>query len=302
MTKLPLVTNSRLRAYRRCPRYHDISYVQGYRPVETSAAMYFGTLVHLGLEGWWGSGLPFALSKMRAVESDEWELIKAEELVRGYDFRWRDENWETVAVEQEFRVPLSDIADMGGKIDAIARRNGQIYIIEHKTSGEDISPGSAYWQRLTLDSQISTYLRAVPDAVGVLYDVLLRPTINPYKATPEASRKYTQARKLYANQRANDETPDEYRTRLREDIAAAPNKYYQRGTVVRTAEETAEALLDCQEWAKRALDGGHAPKNPENCKMYGSVCSYLPVCCGTATLDDKLKYRKVETVNEELNQ
>jgi hypothetical protein len=297
---LQVVTNSQLRAYRRCPRLHLHSYVDGYRPIETPYVMRFGTLVHLGLEGWWGSGLSFGLEKMRSGDySDEWMLIKAEELLRGYDARWRDEGWETIAVEKEFRVPLMDGTDIAGKIDAIARRNGQVFLVEHKTSGVDITPGSRYWQKLTLDSQVSTYLQATAEyePVGILYDVLYRPSMENLQATPPEKRKYTKSGSLYAYQRSDDETPDDYRVRLREDIASNPDKYYARGTVVRTENEAAEALSDTREWAKRALADKMAPKNPENC----DGCGYFPVCSGVARLEDPLRYRKAERANEELS-
>lgn len=71
------------------------------------------------------------------------------------------------------------------------------YVIEHKTSSADIRPGSPYWKRLILDSQISNYLDAakalgVNDLRGVIYDVVKKPAKFPLKATPEEARKYTE--------------------------------------------------------------------------------------------------------------
>lgn len=327
MIRLPVITNSELRAYRKCPKYHDIAYKQRIRPVEQSYALRFGTLVHTGLEAYWKAStfkLSAAFAVMRQHESDEFELIKAEELLRGYSIRWADDGWKAVTsakgapmVEHEFSVELAHPmtgevfpARIGGKLDALAEKDGRVYVVEHKTSSEDITPGSAYWQRLTLDSQVSTYIKAVKDLgyvdlSGVLYDVLRRPDMEPKKATPEASRKYTKATKtkpsrLYANQREHDETPDEYRARLREDIASDPDSYYQRGTVVRTESEEREAAWDLWTWSEAIMRGGYAPRNVEACKTVYGACSYIGVCSGTESLDNTLKFRRAETAHEEL--
>lgn len=310
-----LITNSRLRAFRRCPRYHQHAYVDLVRPIEQSYALRFGTLIHLGLEAYWKATewkLSHAFKAMQAVESDEFELIKAEELLRGYSIRWADDGWQTILVEHEFSVPLTHPATgeefpakLGGKLDALASKDGRVYVVEHKTSSEEIGPGSAYWQRLTLDSQVSTYLKAAKDLghdpSGVLYDVLFRPSIEYRKATPEEKRKYTKTGKLYANQRDIDESPEEYRQRLREDIADDPDSYYQRGTVVRTESEEREAHFDLWSWAEATLRGGYQPRNTEACKTVYGVCPYISVCSGVDSLSNVLKFRKCDRENEELS-
>lgn len=315
-----LITNSRLRAFRRCPRYHDLAYVQLIRPVEQSYALRFGTLIHKGLEAYWKAEnwkLSHAIEAMKAMcareNYDEFDLIKAEELLRGYSIRWADDGWETVAVEKEFAVQLIHPATgetfphkLGGKLDALARKDGRLYIPEHKTSSEDISPGSAYWQRLTLDSQVSTYLQAAKemgyaDVSGVLYDVLFRPSLEPKKATPEDKRRYTKKGKLDARQRDRDESPEEYRLRLRADIASDPDSYYQRGTVVRTESEEREAAFDLWAWSEAVTRGGYAPRNTEQCKTVYGTCQYLSLCTGVDSPDNVLKFRRAEVANEELS-
>jgi hypothetical protein len=52
--------------------------------------------------------------------------------------------------------------------------------------------------------------------------------------------------RLYANQRETDETVDEYRDRVRAAIAEDPDRYYQRGLVVRLEAQLAEA--DAELW------------------------------------------------------
>lgn len=176
-------------------------------------------------------------------------------------------------------------------------------VVEHKTTSSDITPGSSYWKRLTLDTQVSTYLGAEERAEGMLYDVIRKPGIKPYKATPEADRKYTKAGTLYAAQRAADETPEEYAERLRADISSDPNKYYARGIVVRLPHERIEAARDTWLVAgsiRESMRLDAWPRNPSSCDAYGRTCDYWAVCAGETTIDDAARFRTAETPHEEL--
>ena len=176
-------------------------------------------------------------------------------------------------------------------------------VVEHKTTSADITPGSPYWRRLTLDTQVSTYLGATEGVEGMLYDVIRKPGIKPYKATPEADRKYTKAGTLYAAQRAADETPEEYAERLRADISSDPNKYYARGIVVRLPHERIEAARDTWLVAgsiRESMRLDAWPRNPSSCDAYGRTCDYWAVCAGETTIDDAARFRTAETPHEEL--
>lgn len=217
-----------------------------------------------------------------------------------------------------------------------------VYVVEHKTTALEIGAGSPYWKRLTLDAQVSTYLAGAKalghDAVGVLYDVVRKPQIRPLKATPVEQREYTKPKdkacpeckkknaspaphtvdgltcadgrivtdpggRLYANMREFDETPEEYAERLRADIAASPDKYYQRGTIVRLEDEARDADFDAWAVAKALRESqrlGRWPRNVDACDSYGSFCEYFPVCSGEATIEDPLRYRDADEAHEEL--
>lgn len=107
---------------------------------------------------------------------------------------------------------------------------------------------------------------------------------------------------LYANQRLTDETPEEYRLRVREDIAENPTRYYARATIVRLEHDEREHAFDMWQSAKllhEAERSGFAPRNPDACNAMGA-CPYLAVCCGSASLDDDTKFRTAGTAREEL--
>lgn len=320
--KLPVITNSQARCYRRCPREHQLCYTLGYRPVQRAETLRFGSLIHAGLEAWWEPGpdrLERALDALSTAKKvDPYDLARARVLMIGYHSRWLDEPYEAIAVESEFRAPLvnpetgasSRTWQLGGKLDVLARHTvtGLDVIIEHKTSSEDISLGSPYWQRLQLDPQVSTYFAGAKaqghDIAECVYDVIGKPGLRPAKATPVESRKYTKTGDLYKGQREHDETPEEFEHRLARHVAENPDRYYQRGTVVRLETEEADAAYDLWHTARMIRESevaGRWPRNPDSCMRYGRACDYFEVCTGTASLDDETRFRRVDDPHEELS-
>lgn len=218
-------------------------------------------------------------------------------------------------------------------------------VVEHKTTAQDIGPGSPYWRRLTIDGQVSNYLRGARGfgvhTRTVLYDVVRKVALRPFEATPEEQRAYTQPKsrvcpeckrkkgatpaphrvelddeeaadgkraivchegrlvtdpggKLYANMREEDETPEAYRARVREDIGASPDKYFQRGAIVRLESEEADAMQDAWDVGRQIRESellSRWPRNPDACDSYGSLCAYFDVCTGVASIDDPTRFR-----------
>jgi PD-(D/E)XK nuclease superfamily protein len=248
--------------------------------------------------------------------TDPIDLARATEILRGYTARWGDDICNILAVEFEFDAPLvnpetgaaSPVWRLGGKIDAMVERAGKQYVVEHKTSSEDLEDGATYWKRLTLDSQMSTYLvgarTAGFDPVGIIYDVIGKPKLRPKLATPSEARKYTAKGQLYANQREADESLDEFTQRLREEIKSDPERYFVRGPVVRLEQEERDAARDVWQTAANIRVGRNAsshPRNPDACFAWNTACTYWDVCSGTTTLADPLRFRRVENVHEELS-
>jgi hypothetical protein len=198
-----LHTASRLKVLRECLRKHFYRYKLGISTPATDV-MRFGTVGHKALEVYFRAWKDGADAEMRLrvalLVVDElpgaFERAKLRALIAAYDARWSAQPWRILEVEVEFRYELGGFL-VGGKIDAIVQdtRDGRIYVLEHKTTGQDASPGSAYWERLTLDSQVSIYIDGAAmlgyDVAGCIYDVLQRPKHDQLLATPAESRKYT---------------------------------------------------------------------------------------------------------------
>jgi hypothetical protein len=318
-----LLTTSRLRAYRKCSRLEFFLYVKGWRPVRDDDNLAFGTLWHCGMDAWWAAhmqGRPAdALADTLAVvagrAADVWAQIRCEEMLRGYDAKWSGQTFTIVGIEDEFRAPLinpesfqpSRTWRLGGKIDKRIEHNGRRLLVDHKTSSEDISAGADYWLKLAMDHQISNYVIGCESLgwppEGFLYDVALKSALRPLSATPIETRKFKKDGTLYAAQREHDETPDEYRVRVREALDVDPDRYFVRYEVPRTESQLAEFLQDAHGQAKMMRHGhltGRAPRNPEACFAYGR-CPFWTCCStGSSPADHPDLYRRIEHVHPEL--
>ena len=294
-----LLTKSRLSAARRCQRLHDILYIQGYRTAEEAAPLYFGTLVHEGLEQLW-RGESLALP----TDANPYDLARAVPMLAGYAARWDMAEYEVLAVEQEFDCDLVNPATgassktwrLAGKLDAIVREKstGRVLGVEHKTSSQDISPGSTYWARLSMDAQVSIYvygLRSLGyDAAGMIYDVLGKPGLRVLQPN---------------SKRAVQETPAEFQARIAAAIAENPAKFYARGEVVRLESEMADAMVDVWQSAQQLREAerlGRSPRNPDACENFNRLCGFFSVCSGSESLDNERLYRRIENVHPELTQ
>lgn len=290
-----LLTNSRLKAKRMCPRYHHFRYVKGYASARKSDALSFGSAFHLGMEHYWrDEPLPLA-----ALLADEYDEAALRALLAGYEARWaqEDEKYETVAVEAEFRTPfIHPVTEtenpewlLAGKLDLVIRdrETGEVLVGEHKTSSEDISFGSPYWQRLSLDSQILVYTvgaRALGYTnAATLYDVAYKPRQRPRKG----------------------ESPEAYRARIMAEIAEAPQRYYARCRLTRFPGEVQSALMDAWDWSERMsadMRVGVHPRNPDACFKYGRACEFHDVCVGSEHLDNAEKFVLLDNPNPELSE
>lgn len=322
-----------MKDFRACPRKYEIRHERGIEPVRRSHALRFGSLFHLGLEHWWRSAASYPAHHADWLEAgllaittaptdgspaEEYDVEKARVLLCGYHARWVVDGMHTWqgqpihvhGAEVPFTGPLVNPATgkasktftHDGTIDAICEIGGRFYAMEHKTSGEDFSPGSEYWQRLRLDTQIGHYLAGARhlgyELDGVLYDVIGKPALAPLLATPIEKRKYrTTDGALYANQRGHDETPEEYALRLSDFVAANPDQCYARSILVRLERDEREAAIDAWQTAEEIRDAvrlNRFPRNPMSCRLYNHTCDYWPACAGETSLDDEMRYRKVE--------
>ena len=342
---MELLTTSRARSHDDCRRKGHLEYVEGIRPFYPEEALRVGTAIHQALEAWLEAHgrddqLARTLDRLAAVtpvESDAFEVVRLEEMLRGYHMRWSHVPLNVVEIEREFRTPLVNPAtlaksrtfELGGKIDGIVRNeDGRLMILEHKTAsnGEIDDPSTPYWTKLAMDSQVSMYYIGAESlgyqVEGCLYDVLRKPQQRPLKATPLESRKYTKPKidkktqevlepaRLYKGQREFDETPEEYRARIRKHIEENLEAYFVRREVHRVDAQLREFLYDA--WAKaaemRAMRNAHekhgigaVPRNTSACHRYNRECPYWDLCSAGLNPDNHPdRFRRVGHVHPEL--
>lgn len=318
-----VITNSALNAYRQCPKYYDWTYKQGYRPVVESEAIRFGASLHEVLNEVWKNGRKesgLAVVSRIAEEAkngaqNEEEFANAEYAVallravtRAYCEHHNLVEYETIEVEKEFgftidKPEFKDIV-LAGKIDKIVRRaDGQVSIVEHKSTTMAIDdPAAPYWRRLAMDPQISTYFLGAAslgyNVTTCVYDVIRRPMHQPLMATPPDKMKFKKDGTPYSNCRTQNETPEEYETRVLSNILQEQSKYFARQEVVRLPREMEAHLADLKNvivaLGHSQSEGFH--KNPLACFGRGT-CPFLDACCGLEDPAGSERFRKSEATN-----
>lgn len=186
-----LLTASRMMSMIRCSRQHYWRYEVGLRKVISAAYFAFGHAWHLAMEAYARhETYEEALGSLEAIASELNELQAATlaGLLAGYYYHYGGaEPVKSLHTEIEFKgqpIRGSDIFEAAGKIDGLGVLwDGRQALIEHKTTSEDISPQSTYWQRLRFNLQLLQYVCAARglgwNIQHVLYDVVRKPLIAP---------------------------------------------------------------------------------------------------------------------------
>lgn len=287
-----ILTHSRMACFRSCPRKHYLRYELGLTSVVEGSPRRIGSAFHAALDA--GDKGQEVTVETLGLE-DEYEIVTVAAMLAGHGRYLESDTSDItpVASELEFDLPLinpetgkpTPIWRFCGKIDRIVRlADGRLALMEYKTTSRDFSPGAEYWQNLHLDQQLSIYIIAARelgyDVRTVLYDVTRRPQLKPYKATPTEARKYTKDGRLYANQRDQDETANDFHARLVADINERPEHYYARIEIARLDQDIEDCraeLWQQQQSIREAQRSARWYRNPNNC--YGMFpCDYLPIC------------------------
>jgi hypothetical protein len=318
-TRNTILTHSSESAFKACPRRYYLSYVLGLRPEHSSDALRIGAAFHYGLEALKrGEDEHAAVKSVQLAYADatcppwltseeyEVEQATASAMVRGYARRYAgDQILKTVAIELPFALPIVNPSTgcrarnfyNGGKIDWIAELpDGGLALVDHKTTSDDITPGSDYWRRMLLDGQISRYVLAARsmgyDVRTTIYDVVKKPNIRP-KAVAKADRALATSQGHYFDLPLTSacperETPAMYGARLAADMVERPSFYFARMEIPRLDSDLEEfraeswamqkMIRECEtnqkQWGKAAW-----PRNTNACTS-PYRCQFLDVCRG----------------------
>lgn len=272
--------------------------------------------------------LAAALSAIPPPKTEEQALrtALARGLMTGYHHRWVSEDWSVDAIEQEFHIPIFNPSSHrrspgythAGKFDGVISKNGDPYLLEHKTCREEIGPGSPYWTRLSIDTQISGYLLASwhlgRKLTGVVYDVIRKPEIRPKKlglketAMVRSSGMYCdmrispQAYQQFSLSKDFREAPEMFQARLIQDTLERPDWYFGRQLVTRLDRELltyAEELWQTTKDIHLASSSGDCRRNDKACFAFHRPCEYLGLCAGH-DLPTRPHWRQLPMLHPEL--
>lgn len=262
------------------------------------------------------------------MTTDELIHAKVAGLMAGYDARWRDQPWRLRAKEFQFGLPIVNPATgspsrtftQAGKFDGIIVDGaGREYLLEHKTTSDDITdPNAPYWRRLAIDSQVSAYMLAHWQSGrklhGTIYDVIRKPGIRP-KELSKLSKASIVSRGEYFGQPVLDadrdavakggdrETPTLYALRLAAECCESPERYFQRRVIQRLDNEVLEWADELWAVSKDMLEARNSNRHYRNsgaCMNYGTPCGFLGICSGHDSPDSDRWQTKTQ-VHEEIS-
>lgn len=280
MNGTDIITNSRLRSLKTCPRQHYYRYEKGLRSEREAPALRFGSAFHLGLE-LIGNGMHiddaaehirdrYAVVPSYIDPADH--AIECETVIRllyAHQWRWQADGIEVIEAESVFVLPIlnpetgaaTPLFKRSGKIDRKVRLpDGRVALQEYKTTSDDIAPDSDYWGILRLDPQVSGYFAADDSIQAIIYDVTRKPTIRPSQIplTDEDGIKIVvdadgnRVRNKTGGWRqtgdaaqgfklqTRTETAHEFGERLTADIGERPDFYFARMEVARLSSDIDE--------------------------------------------------------------
>lgn len=265
-----IASHSQLATFRRCPREHHHRYVDRIEAVGSAEPLVAGKRIHGALGAY-----------HRGETAHPWVALDKpleRALMRGYKARWEGSSLAVAQTDIPFTISIGGIR-MVGELDAIGDYEGARMIVEHKTSSEDITPGSAYWRRVTTsDAQVSTYLYASAQlglgAERILYDVLRKSALRGKKG----------------------ETDAELEERAVDDMIARPEHYFQRAEITRLADEHEAFERDIAGTARLLQatvdDAQPAPRNPDSCQKFGRECDFYSVCFLGGSINDDSRFKQ----------
>lgn len=272
-----------------------------------------------------------ALAAINANSADDRQRAMARGLMRGYHARWQYEPERAIAVEKEFRVKIYNFGakqtstsrtfDVAGIVDVLGERHGIKFVMDHKTTSDDIvDPDSTYWRQLAIEGQANLYLLAqhlqgvrVDEAV---WDAIKKPGIRPKKIA-KADQKAILAFHKYCDFPVSEEAEKHilafgnennelYEHRVARLTLDEPEKYFQRRPLVRLQDELVEYAEELWELAqeilatrRRVTDTRLPVRNCGSCMQYGRPCKYLGICSGHDSPDSP-KWQRRESVHPEL--
>lgn len=323
-----IITASRLNSLISCPRKHFWSYEIGLRKKEKpSLALRFGTAWAKAMDARW-SGATYdealAIAIPEGIDLDAYACATIAGLLAGYyDYYGKREKAGKIHPEVQFdsEIEGTDFRSQG-KMDGLGSlKDGRSVLVEAKTTGSPIDPGSDYWLRLRFNIQVLHYVSEARklgwELAEAFYDVTRKPQIEPkqvcdldkdgLKIVLDKNGRRVFGKNDKPRQSGDEEqgwtvkthieTPDEFGDRLWKDIGERPEFYFKRHEIPIIDQEVEDferqrfemvnmiTHFRSQEWGK--LTKGRDPQAwPRNVSVDTcNWCDYKNFCLQNISVD-----------------
>jgi len=251
-------------------------------------------------------------------------------LMHGYDACYRGQTLRAVAVEEEFRVPIYNLQgkrlsksrtfDLAGKIDVDAVDGDRRYVVDHKTTSDDLGAESTYWQQLAVEGQASLYILAQHlrgiEVAGAIWDVIRKPGIKPKRITKADAALIVSLPNTYCEfpvspasveyvlhgGKDTTENAELFGYRVARECLNDFDRYFARRPVPRLEHEITEYAAELWDVAQDVVttrQTGRNTRSSGSCMAYGRPCEYLGICSGYDSPDSN-KWQQREKVHSEL--
>ena len=174
--------------------------------------------------------------------------------------------FKVVAAEKELEKQIGEHT-LHGFVDGLTDDG---YIVEHKTTSQDILPGGEYEYNLLWDEQVLAYM-SLTGLRKVYYTVCKKPTIRLKK----------------------DETDEEFYQRMLEWYDADTEQKIRVFVVERTDAEVKQFEKDFEEICAQ-MQEGVIYRNTCHCNSWGRKCEYASVCLHYDPEQQYVEYVKKE--------
>jgi len=290
--------------FRNCRKACEWRYLKELVPLERDHNLHFGAAIHECLELWHRHrDLDRVLEHIDTLYPErmgdekqraDWHLATA--MMKAYAARYPEEDFEVVALEKTFESNIVNPATgassrsftLAGKVDGIVKKDGQYFLLEHKTAS---LIDSGYLERLWGDFQIQLYCWYIEQTLGwrisgIVYNILAKAKLRQKQGETEdeyqarcaeliaksKSGKTTAKRKM-------PETDEEFQARLAEWYAQPDAFHREMLFVSRDQFDTLRAEL--WELTRSFLDARRRNmfyQNTSQCFTYGRPCPYFQLC------------------------
>lgn len=278
-----VMSGSRMDTFLRCRRQYFYKYELHLQPEVSSLALRYGSAIHELIAG----------KKIDEVaegkQFEEMDLAILSALFNGYCDKWgsampigfHPEVQINSKIEGCRKFSFTSILDTIGTLP-----DGRVCLVEHKTTGESLEDGGAYWagaaQNTQLCGQVLSAREHGWDVETIVYDVIRKPSIRP-KQVKGLDRV---------------ENAEEYGKRLVQDIAERPDFYYSRKEIPVLSDELEEfkatrlsvcwEIMAARKMAGKCAQRCHAFPRTSCRRMVCNTCECAAFCLAGIDVEQTL--------------